>query len=494
MARQHDNNGIVAAGHPLTAEAGARVLREGGNAVDAALGALLTSFTAEPQLTGLGAGGYMLCAGFDPAPVLLDFFVAAPGLGRDGGPAAGPVAVDVDFGDAVQVFHAGAATAGAWGVPAGVCAASERWGSVPLADLAAPAARVAREGVPLNDAQGYISQLLEQLVQHTPECGALFAPGGRGLRAGETFVWPDLGDALERLGAEGAAPFYTGDVAAAVLEVLDARGGMLTAEDLRGYAAVPREPVRTSYRGRTVWTNPPPNAGGILIAAALALLDERLPDARALADVMEAVQTARTTDFVAGLDEPGFGERFLASRLGSTTHISVVDGEGRACSVTTTNGEGSGVVVPGTGLHPNNIMGETDLNPLGFHAFPAGRRMPSMMAPTIVTSDGGVELVLGSAGSNRIRSAILQVVCGVVDHGLDARAAVEAPRLHFEDGVVFTEPGVDEEALRDAGRTVRRFRAPNLFFGGVQAVERDPRTGVLSGAGDPRRGGAAVTA
>ncbi|HEX6390627.1 MAG TPA: gamma-glutamyltransferase, partial [Solirubrobacteraceae bacterium] len=196
----------------------------------------------------------------------------------------------------------------------------------------------------------------------------------------------------------------------------------------------------------------------------------------------------------AGLDEPGFADRFLASRLGSTTHVSVVDGDGRACSVTTTNGEGCGIVVPGTGLHPNNIMGEEDLNPLGFHAFSPRRRMPSMMAPTVVLGDNGVELVLGRAGSNRIRSAIVQVIAGVVDRGLDARAAVDAPRMHFEDGVVFAEPGVDVEGLRAAGREVREFGAPNVFFGGVQAVERDPATGALSGAGDFRRGGAAVAA
>ncbi len=252
--------------------------------------------------------------------------------------------------------------------------------------------------------------------------------------------------------------------------------------------------MRATFRGRTVLTNPPPNAGGVLIAAALARLDERHADAVALADVMEEVQSARTREFTSGLDQPGFAERFLASRLGSTTHVSVVDGEGRACAVTTTNGEGCGIVVPGTGVHPNNIMGEEDLNPFGWHTFPPRRRMPSMMAPTVVIGDGGVELVLGSAGSNRIRSAIVQVIAGVIDRGLDARAAVDAPRLHFEDGLVYAEPGVDVAALRAAGREVREFERQNLFFGGVQAVERDPATGALSGAGDPRRGGAAVAA
>jgi len=151
--------------------------------------------------------------------------------------------------------------------------------------------------------------------------------------------------------------------------------------------------------------------------------------------------------------------------------------------------------VPGTGIHVNNVMGEQDLNPLGFFTFPPGRRMPSMMAPTVVLApDGAVELVVGSAGSNRIRSAILQVVVGVVDHGLHARDAVLAPRAHYEDGVVYAEPGIDEDALRAAGHPVVAFRARNLFFGGVQAVERDRDSGALSGAGDPRRGGAALAA
>jgi gamma-glutamyltranspeptidase/glutathione hydrolase len=218
------------------------------------------------------------------------------------------------------------------------------------------------------------------------------------------------------------------------------------------------------------------------------------PSVVEIVDAMAAAQDARTPAFDEGLGEEGFLERFLAANLGSTTHISVLDGEGRACAVTCTNGEGSGIVVPGTGIHLNNIMGEEDLNPGGFFTAPPGRRMPSMMAPTVVIGDSGVELVLGSAGSNRIRSAILQTIVGVVDHGLDAAAAVDAPRAHFEQGIVYAEPGIDVGALSAAGREVVSFRERNLFFGGVQAVERDPDTGRLTGAGDPRRGGVAVSA
>src|SRR4051794_295 len=151
--------GVVAAGHPLAAEAGARVLREGGNAVDAALAAMLTSFVAEALLTGLGAGGYMLVAGAGVEPVLLDFFVQAPTRRADGSEAE-LLAVDVSFGDAVQVFHIGPASCGAYGTPAGVRAAAERWGSVSLAELAAPAVRLAEEGVPLNAGQAYVAEIL----------------------------------------------------------------------------------------------------------------------------------------------------------------------------------------------------------------------------------------------------------------------------------------------------------------------------------------------
>jgi gamma-glutamyltranspeptidase/glutathione hydrolase len=516
--------GVVAAGHPLTAAAGARVLREGGNAIDAAVAAMLTSFAAEPLLTGLGAGGYMLVAGAGEAPVLLDFFVQAPTRLGDGSEVE-LHAIDVSFGDAAQVFHIGPASCGVYGTPAGVCEAVARWGTVPLADLAAPAAQLARAGVVLNAGQAYIAEILAELLTSTPECAALWSPAGRVLREGERLRNPELGDALDRLGAEGAEPFYRGDVAAATCDWLTAHGGSLTREDLAGYRAIEREPVRIAYRDREILTNPPPSAGGTLLAYALALLDRgpAPPTLRGVVQAMAAAQSERTPEFLSGLSEQGFAERFLAAwldsgtvtepgnggHLGATTHISVLDGAGRACSVTCSNGEGSGVVVPGTGMHLNNMMGEQDLNPLGFHRHPAGRRMPSMMAPTVAMLDdrrshrspigGEVELVLGSAGSNRIRSALLQTIVGVVDHGMSAREAVDAPRVHFEDGVLYAEPGIDLEELRDldpsVGGEVRlvRFGSRNLFFGGVQAVQR--RSGEpAAGAGDPRRGGVAVSA
>jgi gamma-glutamyltranspeptidase/glutathione hydrolase len=227
-----------------------------------------------------------------------------------------------------------------------------------------------------------------------------------------------------------------------------------------------------------VLTNPPPSAGGTLIAHALARL-EQAPSPPSVLDViaaMEEAQAQRTPEFL--------------TRLGSTTHISAMDGDGWACAVTCTNGEGCGEVVPGTGVHLNNMMGEEDLSPYGFFTYPPGRRLPSMMAPTMVVGKEGPGLALGSAGSNRIRSAILQVVVGVLDRGLDVQAAIDAPRVHVEDGLTYLEPGVDETGLEH--RSLVRFHAPNLFFGGAQAVER---TGdELRGGCDFRRGGAVATA
>jgi len=484
--------GIVAAGHPLTAEAGADALRAGGNAVDAALAAMMASFATEPLLTGLGAGGYMLVAPPGERAELLDFMVESPGRGAPGGRRAELVPVDVSFGEAVQVFNAGAASCGPYGCPSGICVAHERFATLPLAELVAPAARLARDGVEINPEQAFIFELLEGIVALTEESRALYWIDGRAPRAGDVLCDPDLADALERLAAEGDEPFYRGDIAAAVCARVEERGGLLTSEDLSAYETIARRPVRIEYRGHEVLTNPPPSAGGILIASVLARLGEEPgpPTMTALIDAMEHAQGARTHEFLEGLHRENFMEDFLAVRLGNTTHISVMDAEGWACSVTATNGACSGIVVPGTGIHVNNMMGEADLNPLGFFKHPPGRRLPSMMAPTVVRRNGRPELVLGSAGSARIRSAITQVVLNVIDHGMDAEAAVVAPRVHWEDGLVYAEPGLDLSELEQAGRPLSRFGRLNVFFGGCQAVQTDGH--VLTGAADPRRGGAAV--
>ena len=487
--------GVVAAGHPVTAAAGAQVLRDGGNAVDAAVAAVLTSFVAEPLLTGFGAGGYLLVVPPGGEPVLLDFFVEVPGRGVAADDRAPLQAVTVDFGDATQVFHCGAASCGTYGMPAGLAAAAARFGRAPLHELTAPAARLARAGVGVAPMQAYLYALLAEINAATPAGRARHLPGGAPPREGDLVTDPELADALDRFGTDGPAPFYTGDIAAAVVAEMRAQGGLLGAADLAAYEVVGREPHHVGFRGVTVCTNPPPSAGGVLVGRALAELDRAPapPDAGALVDAMAAAERERTPEFLAGLTGAAYA---TANRLGSTTHVSVLDADGWACAVTTSNGEGSGVVVPGTGVHLNNVLGEEDLSPLGFHTQPAGSRLPSMMAPTVVLAGGVPRLAVGSAGSNRIRSALLQVIVNVVDRGMAAQEAVDAPRLHYAPDGLYAEPGLPDAAsvaLR-LGLPLRPFREPNLFFGGCQAVARDPVTGELSGGADPRRGGGVAVA
>jgi gamma-glutamyltranspeptidase/glutathione hydrolase len=501
--------GVVAAGHPLTAEAGADVLRAGGNAVDAAVACVLMSFVAESPLTGPGAGGFMVVHTGGESHVL-DFFVAAPGLGLDRREPGALMPIDIRFSeDAIQRFNVGPASCGAYGTTLGLTETLRRFGTASIGDLTAAPAQAARDGIEVVPMQAFLFQVLQPILTSTPECAAIYAPEGRLLEEGETIRLPDVGDLLDRLGAEGCGFLYRGDVAHTVSDWVLERGGMLSPDDLGSYEVIEREPARVTYRGREVITNPPPSSGGILIADALGILErlERPHDPYVIAEVIESTNRARDEEFLQGLATEGFLEQFLAkhaldsvatevrSRLGNTTHVSVMDAEGACASVTCSNGSCSGVVVPGTGVHLNNMLGEQDLNPLGFHRHTPGSRVPSMMAPTVVLSDGRPEIAIGSAGSNRIRSAILQTVLGVVDHGLPAQDAVSAPRLHVEEGQVDAEPGVDDAALdrlEQTGWTVRRWSELNLFFGGVQAVARNPDTGRLTGGGDPRRGGVAT--
>lgn len=499
-------SGVVAAGHPLSAEAGAQVLRQGGNAVDAAVCAVLASFAVESPLTGFGAGGFMMVHR-DGETVLLDFFVAAPGLdGIERGAELVPVPVHFDA-ETVQTFYVGPASCGVPGTAPGLEEALRRFGTVPLAELVGPGVRLAREGAPVNAEQAYILNILEPIHARLAGTQELYAPQGRTLREGELFRFGELAEALERFGAEGAEPFCRGEVAERLSAHVVDGGGLLGPDDFAAYEPIEREPIRAAFRGTEVLTNPPPSSGGILIAYCLGLL-ERMAERSGpeqLVAAMGAANEARGEAFAealygsgleASLLDPAVLDLTAGDLLGSTTHISALDKDGMCASVTCSNGSGSGVLVPGTGVILNNMLGEEDLNPLGFHAIAPGRRVPSMMAPTIVLRDGEIELGLGSAGSNRIRSAILQTIVRAVEQGMGADEAVRAPRLHFEQGVVQAEPGIDAEALaRIEARGVPVLRRPtiNLFFGGTQAVARERGTGALSGGGDPRRGGAVAT-
>jgi gamma-glutamyltranspeptidase / glutathione hydrolase len=514
--------GAVAAGHPLTADAGARILAEGGNAVDACIAAAFMSWVSESPLTGPGAGGFMLIhRAHDRSTRLLDFFVSTPGLGVAHRRTAEMETVDVDFsGESHQVFRIGSASCAVPGATVGLATAHRRFGTLPWRTLLEPAIDAARTGIELTRPQAYLHAILDLILRHTDEGRRVYGPGGARLAAGERLRLPDLADSMERL-ADHPGDVYTGELGSAIVRHLRETGGAVTAEDLRRYRVIWRRPVRVPYRDCVFESNPPPSSGGILIGYGLALLD-RLPAGTAgsaqaiqtLVEVMREQDRARGGRFTTRLHRGGLARHLFAAETldaalgrlglhagggaapappGGTTHISVVDVDGNAASLSASTGSGSGVIVPGTGIHMNNMLGEYDLNPSGRVLAP-GHRMTSMMAPSIVLHGDAPRLVVGSAGSVRLRGAIMQVVANVVGHGLPVGEAIDSPRVHVDEPHVHCEGGHDAaalDALEAAGYDVVRWRRQNLFFGGVAAVERRVG-GSLAAAGDPRRGGAGV--
>jgi gamma-glutamyltranspeptidase/glutathione hydrolase len=473
--------GAIAAGHPLTAETGARVLEAGGTAVDACVAAAFVSWVCESPLTGPGGGGFMLVhSASDARTSILDFFVTLPK--RVATADLLELAVDFD-GDTQQLFRTGAAAVAVPGTALGLETAHRRWGRVPWAELVAPAVRLAREGFVVTEAGAYLHRILDPLLRHSPEGDAMYAVEGRSAGVGERLAFPELAATLERLGAEGASVLYKGELAQAIVAHVERGGGALSVEDLEGYRVVRRRPLSVMYSGHEFRSNPPPSSGGVLIAVGLQALGDAEPTPSAIAAAMEAQEATRGAAFARALYRGGLAKQVLSG----TTAISVITGGGDAASLSSSLGSGSGVVVPGTGIHLNNMLGELDL----IGASRPGERLTSMMAPSLVLRDGHPRLVLGSAGSARLRGAILQVVANVVGRALGVGNAVQASRVHAEEGVVHCEDSAAADALEAEGRAVVRWRQRNLYFGGVSAVEV-AEGGDLAAAGDPRRGGAAV--
>lgn len=452
----------VAAGHEATARAGAEALAQGGNAFDAAIAACLASCVAETVMTGIAGGGHAIVwAADEPEPVLLDFFVTVPGLGVPPRPAD-LVRLEVPFGTELVHYAVGVASCAVPGVPAGL-AALHRRARLDWPELVAPALRLASEGVAMPPAHVACLRMLEPVM--TMDAGArIYSPGGTLLDVGDRLEQPGLVRALELVAEEGPGTFYRGTIAGELLALMDERGGLVTADDLHAYEVLQSQPRRQRYAGRWVFGRDGLNS----IFPAL----ERLPALRALSATDRAVALVRALE---GADDAGH-----------TTSLASADSEGNACVVTTSLGLGSGDFLPGLDIHLNSMLGESEL--LVGDLVP-GSRMASMMAPTLVRDERGIELAAGSAGGSRLRSALVQVVAGVLDEGLDLGEAVARPRLHPALGTVHLEPGFEPEVadvLRAAGYSVRVWPAQHHYFGGVSAVGR------AGAAGDPRRSGYAA--
>lgn len=482
---QTARKGVVAAGHTLTAEAAVQALHNGGNAFDAAIAGLAMACVCEPVLCSPGGGGFAtLRDGASGKISVIDFFPHTPLVRRQPG-NTGVEEVVVDFGTATQAFHIGPATSATPGFGAGLKALHDKGAHLAMAELIQPAADAARAGITITAYQNFLCTVVAPILTATPDAASLFAPGGSLLAPGSVFKNPGLADALEIIAT--TPPHRNAVTAMAISGHKDT--GNLTQGDFDAYQAVERAPVSMELSGFHVHMNPLPAASGALIAHSLAHLetDSPIDIARALLATSQARRSAAGD--LARLEAVPLRQR-------GTTHLSVIDDEGTACAVTISNGEGNGELVGPFGFMLNNILGEEDVNTHGTAQWPVNTRLASMMCPTLIeTPDGGL-IALGSGGSNRIRSAIFQVVTALCLRKAALADAVSGPRLHIEGGHLDFEDQFEPEiarALKTLCPDHRAWPEPNMFFGGVHAAELRA-DGSFAGAGDRRRDGVVLSA
>jgi gamma-glutamyltranspeptidase/glutathione hydrolase len=516
---------VVATEHRLATAAGVEILRAGGNAVDAAVAAAAASGVLNPASCGIGGGGFMLAYEKKGQTAhLLDY--------REVAPAAATLAAFDARG--VSRITSGAVSVGVPGSPAGLVAAHARLGSLPLSVVLDPAIRYARDGFAI---EGHLAKGIErhqELLRGDPALRHTFLHADdRPRQRGEQLRQPDLALSLERLVREGTTPFYRGTIAAAIARTLSERGGFLTTEDLGRYRVRWRRPLRGRYRGRTVFTTPPPGSGGVLLAALNVLGGY---DLRALglgsptylhllADTMKAVFADRARyygdpDFVevpvrrltSDAHARSIRKRLSATRVldvtaaeavdAGTSHVSVVDGAGNAAAITYTinTSFGAGIVAAGTGIILNNEMADFNLTPGGTNVFglvgtaanvvEPGKRPLSSMIPTIVLRGHTPEIVIGASGGPTIITGVLQTLLALIDFGLGPADAVRTPRIHHQGipPTLLVETAIPKRTLQSLGRLGHETRTVDslsavsvVHFGSAGA----------GGAGAVRKGGAA---
>ena len=475
-------NYAISAGHAATAAAAETILREGGNAVDAAIAAFLMSWVAEPCMSSAGGGGFALLQMDGHPPVVLDFFCQTPGWKRL--PAEQDFyPITVDFGDTEEVFHVGRGSTGVPGSIDGLFQLYRRYGSIPLKQLFEPAIEAAKTGLLVDPFQELDFRLLEPILGIDPKASNLFFEHGRLIQEGERLKLPQMADFLDYLWREGRDAFYRGEVMHGIVADYS-KGGHLTRDDFHAYQSIWRQPLEVHYGNHRVFTNPLPSMGGIRIGWFLESLMHqaagKVPgDQGHLAALMNAFRHIR---------------QMPASGLhGSTTHFSISDSKGNAVSLTASNGEGCGYFVKDTDIQLNNMLGEAALLPGGFHSWRPAVRLSSMMAPTMVFSGPGhqLELVTGSSGAGRIPFAIAQVIHYALDFDLSVEEAVNAARIHWQEGSWNLEPGFQTDGVRLLDEEqLRVWKSSSLYFGGVNTVKIGAHGSYA--AADRRRLGTAI--
>jgi gamma-glutamyltranspeptidase/glutathione hydrolase len=523
-------SGMVASAHPLASEAGLAILRQGGNAADAAVATAFALGVVEPNASGLGGGGFVLFYNARTKTVeAIDYREVAP---KAATPDMFKLAPDgkTTLNKASTIGHRACAVPGTL---AGLDLALKRWGTMNLKQVLAPAIKLAAEGYPVSPTlHEMLTNYYDKLVQF-PEAARVFLKDGLAYDVGDKLVLADLAKTYRLIAEQGPDVFYRGEIADAIEREMKAGGGLITKEDLAAYRPKLREPVRGTYRGYEIISMPPPSSGGMHIVQILNILEgydiARLghntpATIHLFAETMKRVFADRNrfsgdVDFVPVPVKGLLSKEYAAEvrktirddqvgskvppgnpfsfQSGGTTHASFADKDGNVVALTQTINLffASGVVIPGYGITMNDEMDDFVPVPGNANSIAPGKKPLSSMSPTIVLKDGRPFLSFGSPGSTRIISALPQIFMNLVDHGMGLQQAINAPRIHCAGAAIEVEsrvPADVREALQARGHKVTVKGAVDLYFGGAQAVLLESGTGKLLGAGDPRRDGAAA--
>ncbi len=517
---------MAASAHPVVSGVGIEIMKIGGNAVDAAVAMAFALSVAEPNASGIGGGGFMVVKMADSSdPVMVDYRETAPAKAT----AEYYYAPDVDFNGWTAE---GPNAVGVPGLVAGAALALEKFGTMSLADVLAPAIRLARNGVKVSaKLNGMIIDNLEKIGRY-PAAAAIYLPDGFPLEPGSLLVNTDLAATFESIAEGGRAAFYGGKIASAIASEIQTRGGPLALDDLRSYEAMLRPPVIGTYRGYEIISASPPTGGGVHLIQLLNIMEgfdvgkwgqnsprflHVLAEAQKMVFADKAansgdpdffripVERMTDKDYARGLQERIEEDlaRFdyappnlIISECPSTSHLSVVDGEGNVVALTQSINSffGSGLVVPGTGILLNNHLADFDSAGGKPNAIAPHKRPTSSMAPTILLENGRPLLTLGSPGATRIVSALAQIIINIVDFGMAVDDAIEAPRIHCPLKTLHMEGRISPEtvaALESLGHTVKLYADFDKYFGGAQGILIDGKKGKKYGGADSRRDGAA---
>ncbi len=528
---------VVASVSEIASRVGADVMKKGGNAIDATVAVAFALQVVWPEAGNIGGGGFLVYRAANGKTEVIDY--------RERAPLAATRDMYLDsHGNVVKdLSTVGAKSAGVPGTVAGLVLAHKKWGRLKWSELVEPARELAANGFVVSEFLDRRLNTPENIkrLSEFPESRRIYLRGGAGLKAGETFVQPELAKTLARI-QKDPSDFYKGATARMLIDEVKAGGGILTMQDLAEYAPTVRTPITGTYRGYEIVTMPPPSSGGVTLLQMLNMLETKdvaalghnsVAEVHLLLEVERRAYADRArwlgdTDFVkvptrglldkhyaaahiAGFDpahatpsaSEGAGDP-LPYESPQTTHFSIVDGQGNAVSNTYTLNDsfGSGVTVRGAGFLLNDEMDDFTSKPgvpNGYglvqgeaNAIAPRKRPLSSMTPAVVLKDGKLFLVIGSPGGGTIINAVLQVIVNVIDYGMNLQQAINAPRFHHQwlPDEIYHEPGSPSEALRAALEGMgHHFRSKPEAIGDVHAVMVDPKSGERLGASDWRRGG-----